>query len=428
MLDHVQLTTLPNGTRVITSHMPGIDSLALGFYAGVGSRYESAAEAGHSHFLEHMLFKGSAKRSARAISQAVEGRGGNMNAFTNYETTVYYAVVPSDSGALALDVLGDMYLAPKLASVEVAKECRVIIEELNMYHDQPDSHVYDLAQQTLWHKHPLGAPIIGTLDSLQATTADTLRAFHQRHYTAASTVIAAAGNIDHDRFVAMCAPYAERLPSAKPASGGFKPARVSTPTKRLIADLRETEQVQAVISFRAFGFKDPRYSAFTLLNVLLGGSMSSRLFQTVREKHGLAYSISSGISPYRDAGCIQIGAGLDCTRSVKAIALIMAELKKLRTTPVGKAEFNRARDYMLGGLRLSLESSRSQMSWIGSRLLLQDKFAHPDDVIAKLKAVTLDDVRALADDLFAPDSATLALVMPRDNAATPDDHFAALYA
>lgn len=423
MLDHVQATTLENGCRIVTSSIPRVQSLAIGFFSKTGSRFESPQTSGHSHFLEHMLFKGSAKRSARAISEAIESRGGNMNAYTNFENTVFYAVVPSNAARMATDVLGDMYLSPKLATGDVDLERTVILQEVSMYRDQPDAFAADLAQQALWTKHPLGCPILGTSEALNATTAESLRAFHQTHYNAGSTVIAAAGDISHARFLDLVAPFASRLPGGQ--TTGFKRADGRTARTRLLVDRRETEQVQAVLGYRTFGRYDSRRYALNLLNIILGGNMSSRLFQTVREKHGLAYSVSSFSSFYIDSGAIQIMAGLDRTRSTKALALIASEIQRLVRTPVSKAEFERAREYVLGCLKLSLETARSHMSWIGNGTL-NDQFVTPAEAAASIQRITREEVQALAKRIFVPDNTTLALVMPRADVDEPETHLAAV--
>lgn len=422
MLDQVQVTTLENGCRIVTSEMTGTESLSMGFFADVGSRHESPAQAGHSHFLEHMLFKGSANRSARAISQAIESRGGNTNAYTNFESTVFYAVVPYNVASLALDVIGDMYLAPKILPADVDKERTVILEEVNMYHDQPDSFVLDLSQQAIWSKHPLGAQILGTAASLKATTADSLRNYHALHYNAESTVIAAAGNIGHANFVDMATPYAMRLPTVK--AGKVRPVLASTPKTPLIADKRETEQVNVAIGYRTFGRYDPRRHALNMLNVILGGNMSSRLFQVLREKHGLVYSVASFPAFYNDSGAFHIVAGLDRSRSVRAMALCGEMLGKIAATPIGKAEFERAREYSIGCLRLGLESSRSHMSWIANGTL-RNQLITPAQALANIKAVTREEVQSIAAELFKPENTTMTLVMPREGVPEPEAHLAA---
>ena len=423
MLDDVKVTTLGNGCRIATSRIQDTESVAIGFFARVGSRCESPAESGHSHFLEHMLFKGSAKRSARAISQDIESRGGNTNAYTNYEGTVYYAVAPYDAEALALDVLGDMYAAPRLLPADVDKERGVILEELNMYFDQPDERASDLLREGLWSRHPLGRLILGSAASLKATTAESLRSYHAAHYNAAGTVIAAAGKVEHDRFVEKASRYAQRLPAVKPAR--FKAATGASPRQPLLVDQRETEQVNAAVGFRICGRDDPRRQALGLLNIILGGNMSSRLFQTMRERHGFAYSVFSFASLHHETGALQIAAGLDRKRSVKAMAVCGGILARLASTPMPKAEFERARQYALGSLRIGLESARSHMSWVGNGLTY-NRLQTPAQIIAEIQSVKPEDVQAVAAEFFRPENMTLALVMPREDMPAPEAHRDAL--
>ncbi|MGI5870345.1 MAG: M16 family metallopeptidase [Kiritimatiellia bacterium] len=423
MLDDVKITTLDNGCRIATSRIEQTEGVAIGFFARVGSRCEPAAKSGHSHFLEHMLFKGSAKRSARAISRDIESRGGNTNACTNYEGTVYYAVVPYDAEALALDVLGDMYAAPRLLASDVEKERGVILEELKMYHDLPDERASDLLREGLWSSHPLGRLILGSTASLKATTAESLRDYHAAYYNAPGTVIAAAGKVDHDRFVEKASRYAQRLPTV--GSARCKAATSASPRRALLVDQRETEQVNAAVGFRVFGRNDPRRQALGLLNLILGGNMSSRLFQTMRERHGFAYSVFSSLSLHRETGMLQIAAGLDEARSVKAMAVCGSILAKLASTPIPKAELERARQYALGSLRLGLESARSHMAWVGNGLT-HNHLQTPAQIIAEINAVKPEDIQAVAAELLRPENATLALVMPREGVESPEAHYEAL--
>lgn len=418
MLDDVAITTLPNGTRVITSAMPHVESVSVGIWTAVGGRHERAAESGLSHFLEHMVFKGTARRSARQISQAVEGRGGYLNAFTQQENTCYYARVPAEALGLALDVLADMATAPRLAPDDVERERTVILEELAMYRDQPDAHVFDLASDALWSRHPLGRPLIGTKATLTAVTRESLDAFRSRHYTAGATVFAAAGKLDHDAFVAKVRAYAEQLPALPPPR--FRSATAATPQRPLVSELREIEQVHLVAAFRAFGRHDPRRHALRLLNVVLGENMSSRLFQSLRERRGLAYSIASSLQLHADTGALLVGAGFESARATKAAALCVDELRRLCDRPVGRAEFERARDYVLGQLRLGLETPESQMTWLGETLLGYGRFVHPDETEAGCRAATPHDVQSLAQGLFGEGRATVAAIVPKGLAGTPE--------
>ena len=419
-----KITVLPNGAKIATLESRESASVSVGFFVKAGSRCEPAALSGHSHFLEHMLFKGSKKRAAHKISQDIEGRGGRTNAATGVESTYYYASTPADSAALALDVIGDAYLHPTLAPADVDKERGVIMEELKMYRDSPDDFVFDLAQSALWKNHPLGSQIIGTPKTLEATSAETLRGYHAARYHSGSTVIAAAGAITHEKFVEMASPYALALPS--PGEKGFKAATAKTPLIPLIVDRRETEQVNAVLAFRTeFGDTDERRYALRVLNVLLGENMSSRLFRSVREKHGMAYAVSSSATLFTDTGNFTIYAGLDRQRSVKGLALCAAEVKRIIAESPGKAEFARALRYVVGGLKMAYETTVSRM-WYAGMGTLMDKKDTLEETIAKFQRVTPDEIRALAADLFRPEKRILALVMPREDIAAPETHLEAL--
>ena len=423
MIPPAKTTILPNGVKITTIESAESESVAIGFFARTGSRCEPAALCGHSHFLEHMLFKGSSKRGARQISQAIEGRGGRCNAATGAESTYYYAVMPADSAALALDVIGDAYLRPTLAEKDVDSERGVIMEELNSSRDTPDDYVFDLAQSALWKGHPLGAQILGTPKTLEAVRSATLRDYHASRYHAGSTVIAAAGAISHEKFAKMAAPYALALPAT--GKTGFKAATAKTPLIALSADSRETEQVNAVMAYRTdFGNNDDRRYALRILSVVLGENMSSRLFQTVREKHGMAYSVSSTSSLYSDTGDFQIYAGLDRRRSAKGLALCAAEVAKILREPVGKAEFARALRYVIGGIKMSCETTTSRM-WHAGMEALFDKTEPPEERIARYARLTPDEVLAVAAEIFRPEKMALALVLPRENADSPETHLAA---
>ena len=425
MLGEIRISALPNGCRVVTSAMPGVDSFSLCFDAGTGGRFERPGECGFSHFLEHMLFKGSAKRpTTRALSRPLERVGGQFNAYTSAEHTCFHAVVPAEAAALAADVVGDMFAHPLFDPDEIGRERRVVLEEIKMYHDDPASHAADLSLAGLWPRHPLGRPILGTPRSLARADRDALAAYHRARYTARGTIVAAAGKLEHDRVVDLVRPFAEALPAgpapaARPASRAPAPAPV-------VADRRETQQVQAVVSFRSFGRTDPRRSAATVLNHALGGGLTSRLFMSVRERHGLAYSISSGNQAFRDTGAFQVYAGLDAARAAKALGLVARELRAAAETGLGRRELADAKSALAGMQRLGGETSQSQMSWICSRLRWFGSFETPDEAVARIRAVTADQVRSLAQELFRPENLSLSLVMPRGGADTPETLLAAV--
>ena len=425
MLGKTNVTTLENGCRVVTSAMEGVESFSLCFDAGTGGRCECLSEAGYSHFLEHMLFKGSEKRrSTRAISQPLEERGGSVNAYTSTEHTCFYAQVPFDAAALAADVMGDLYRAPLFAPKEIERERRVVLEEIKMYHDDDAAFAADLAQDALWPGHPLGRPILGTAASLAKAGPDELRAYHASRYVAGGTIVAAAGRLEHGRVVDLVRAHADLLP-AGPAPR-FVPASRARPMRRLAWERRETQQVQAVISFRGIPYGDPRQSAMTVLSQVLGRGMTSRLFMSVRERHGMAYSISSDPGYCADAGVFQVYAGVDPRRSVRAMELCARELRRMARESVGRAEFRRAVHAIVGAQRMGGETSSSQMSWILAKLRHLGRIETPDEVIARIFAVTPDEVRALAADLFRPENLSLALVIPREGVEAPERHLEAV--
>lgn len=424
MLDNVQLTTLPCGTRVITSAIPHVESVSLGVWVGVGGRHEPNRLCGASHFMEHMLFKGTGRRSAHAISQEIEGRGGYLNAFTQEENTCFYARVPFDSMVPAFDVLADMYLDPKLAAAEIDRERAVIMEEMLMYRDQPQHLVHDMLGEALWHGHPLGRPIIGTENTVQSMSRDDLYGFWQQHYVPANTVFACAGKVQHDACVTLVSDALSARTRGRRSR--FRKATPEVGLQPLSVVHREIEQVHAVLGIRLFGRTDERRFALQILSAVLGENMSSRLFQIVRERHGLAYSVHSSIQLFADTGALMISAGFDRARAKRALNLIVRELLRLRERRVPKAEFGRARDYLLGQMRLGLESTSNHMNWIGENLLALGRIVHPHDVIAKLQAVTPADVQAVANDVLTSDVVSLSLVTPSNEPVVVESFMEAL--
>jgi predicted Zn-dependent peptidase len=410
-----KVTRLENGLTVATAEMPHMASVSLGIWVGVGGRYEPAALSGASHFIEHLLFKGTQRRSAREISQAVEGIGGYLNAFTSEEHTCFYAKVRHDQFGRVLDVLADMFLHSAFDPEEMDKEREVIKEELAMYMDQPQQYVQELLNATMWPDQPLGRSITGTIQSLDGLGREKLLDYQKQNYVAPATLVAVGGRITHREAVAAVGKYARKF--ARGARPCCAPA-VSTQTKPALRLLsKNTEQTQIALGIRACSRHDERRFALRLLNAVLGENMSSRLFQCVREEHGLAYSIYSANSFFDDAGDIVIAAGLDMDNLEKALRLILRELKRLAAQLVPAAELRRARDYLIGQLDLSLENSESQMMWAGEQWLGYGKIVHPDDFKKRLSAVTATQVRAAARDFFRPDRLNLALISPLKTAA-----------
>lgn len=412
---NVRESRLPNGVRVITAALPHVESATLGIWAGVGSRAEAPAEAGISHFIEHLLFKGTRRRSARQISQTIEGRGGYLNAFTGEEMTCYYARVAFDQMPRAMDVLGDMYLNARFDPADIAKERGVIIEEIMMYRDQPQHVVQEMLGQAMWVEHELGRPIIGSPETLGALTQREILAYRDRMYAPGRTVVALAGRVEHDACVALVERHLGGL-GARPGPAP-RPVTARTRQRRAAYATRKIEQTHLALGVRLFGQRDERRYPLRVLNAVLGENMSSRLFQIIRERHGLAYAVHSGVQLFRDSGALVISAGLDRKRYRRALELAVAELIRLKREPVPARELNRAKDYVVGQMRLALESTTHQMMWVGENLLSHDRFIPPEDVIARINAVDAEQVRELARQVFDPARISTALVCPESDGA-----------
>ena len=385
-------------------------SVSLGIWSAVGSRCEREGETGISHFLEHMLFKGTRRRSAAQISQEVEGLGGYINACTSEESTCYHARAHADQAAKLMDVLADMYLNPVFDRQEITRERRVIKEEIAMTLDQPSQHVLELSDESLWPDQPLGRSIAGDERTLNRTRRRELAGFHARHYVSGSTVVVAAGDIRHRDLLDLAKRLAKRIPTGNRSS--WFPAVNGQTRPEIKLFTRDMEQTQFALGIRTCSRHDPRRFALRLANVILGENMSSRLFQSIREEHGLAYSIYSTPNFYHDTGSLTIAAGLDTAHTQKALKLTLDELRRLRDKSPGAAELRRARDYLIGQLELSLESTESQMNWVGEQLLGFDKIIPPDEIKARLNEIRPSDIRRVANDFFRPERFCLSLVSP----------------
>jgi predicted Zn-dependent peptidase len=404
------VTQLENGLTIATAEMPHMMSVSAGLWIGVGSRYEPAPLNGVCHFIEHLLFKGTKRRSAKEISQAVEGIGGYLNAFTSEELTCFHARAGHDRFDELLDVLLDMLLESKFAAADIAKEREVIKEEIAMCLDEPQHHVQELLNATLWPGQPLGRPITGTDQTLDATTRGRLLGYLRENYVAGNVLIVAAGRLKHRQVLRAVARHASRFPNGiRPR---FTPARSDQQKPRVRLFTKQTEQTQIALGIRTCSRRDERRYALRLLNTILGENMSSRLFQVVREDRGLAYSIYSTPSFFSDTGDLVISAGLDTDNLVKVLQLILRELRRIRETAPSAAELRRARDYVIGQIDLSLESTDNQMNWLGEQLLGYGKVLLPAQIKRRLRGVTGGEIRAVASDFLRPDRISLALVSP----------------
>jgi len=404
------ITTLPGGLRVITAPMPHMESVSVGVWIGSGGRHESRSLCGISHFIEHLLFKGTVRRSAKQISQTVEGVGGYLNAFTGEENTCYYAKASRQHLDLLLDVLGDMYRHPKLTGTDIAKERQVIKEELLMYRDQPDHYVNELLNETLWPGHALGRALAGTPASLDRMDRATLLDFKARRYVPVNTIVAIAGNCDHAASVARVASH---FPARTPGRvARFAPVAVGQRAPQLRFLTKTVEQTHLAIGIRSYSRHDVRRYALKLLSVILGENMSSRLFQTIREEHGLAYSIQTATSFLADTGAFLISAGLDTRRLPKALKLILQELGKVARRAPAAAELRRAQDYAIGQMRIGMESTNNQMMWCGEHLLAYGCVQPPAEIERRVAAVTPAQVQETAADIFRDHRLNVAVITP----------------
>jgi predicted Zn-dependent peptidase len=405
-----QVTRLPNGVTVASAAMPHMASVSLGIWVAVGGRYEPAKVSGVSHFIEHLLFKGTKRRSAKQISQDVEGVGGYLNAFTSEENTCFFAKAPHQQFEEVLDVLMDMFLNSVFDSTEIDKERSVIKEELAMYIDQPAHHVHELLNELLWPNQPLGRSLTGTEETLDAMNRQSLLGFFKNNYVAEGVLITAAGRVQHNELCEAVAKFARRIPrGARPRC---LPAENLQRTPNIHLLSKQTEQTQIALGYRTCSRHDPERHAVRMLNTLLGENMSSRLFQVVREDHGLAYSITSSVNFYDDVGSLSIGAGIETARSQEALALIIRETKWFQENLPSRKDITRARDYLVGQLELSLEGAENQMMWIGEQWMGYGKIISPVEVKERLQTVTPSDVRAAARRFFTPDRASLAIISP----------------
>jgi len=405
-----RITRLENGLVVITGEMPHRASVSMGLWVGVGGRHESAALCGVSHFIEHLLFKGTRKRSARRISQEVEGIGGDLNAYTSEENTCYFSKGCHDRFDILLDVMMDMVLHSRFDPLEIEKERMVIKEELAMYLDQPQQQVLEILNEITWPDHPLGRSITGTEATVAALQRADLLTYLHTHYVAGNTLVTVTGRCRHEEVVRAVKSYAKHF--APGSAQSFLPAPNEQKAPRLRLFTKPTEQTQFALGVRACSRHDERRYALRLLNTILGENMSSRLFQVIREDRGLAYSIGSSLGFFEDTGTLTIAAGLDDKNLQPTLKLVMKECRKLTERAPTKSEVKRGCDYLIGQMELSLESTTNQMMWIGEQWLGYGRILSADTVKQRIAAVTPAQIRKVACDFLRPENLCLALVSP----------------
>jgi len=403
-------TALPEGPRVISARLPAARSASVAAYVLAGSRSEHAGQAGVAHFLEHLTFKGTKRYpSTRALSEAIEGVGGSFNAATDRESTVYWARVPGREVARAMDVLGELVCRPALDPGEIARERDVIVEEIRGYLDDPAEYCQILFQQAMFGTGPLGREICGEEADVRSLADRRIREFWAGTYRPANVVVAVAGDLEHDTAVELAT---AAFGTGNGALAGFAPAPVLPAGERILTGRRDTTQSQLCVGVPALPRDHPDAWTLAVLNTILGDGMSSRLFLSLVDRAALAYDVGSGIVEYADAGSLEITAGVDPDRVLKALDAILAELAQLREEPVPEPELAKAKAYLAGGLELRMDETRHLASWVGGQEALHDRVLTLDEALASIAAVTVDDVHRLAGELFRDDRLRLAVVAP----------------
>ncbi|MEK6700499.1 MAG: pitrilysin family protein [Nitrospirota bacterium] len=408
--------TLSNGIRVVSETLPKSRSISIGVWVKVGSRHESKELGGVSHFIEHMFFKGTEKRSARDIATEIDSLGGEMNAFTSQETTTYYVKVLDEHLAPAIEILADILLGSKFDPAEMEKERKVILEEIKGVEDTPDDFIHELFTNTVWPDNSLGRPILGTKETIKSLKHTDIIAYIENYYGPKEIVISVAGNFEHARLI-------ELLDNAfgKLTRTGV-PKQETTPvfTRALTVRKKQLEQVQVCLGCKGLNYTHEDRYVNLALNTVLGNSMSSRLFQEVREQNALAYSIYSYVTAYRDTGLLTVYAGTDPANALQAVRLIMKELKKIRDEGITPAEELRVKNQTKGSLVLSLESSNSHMSRLARQEINFGKYHSVDDIIKSVEKVTAGQVQRLAQQYFTSENISLSILGPLAKTDVPD--------
>ena len=415
----MEVRTLANGLRVALAPCEA-ESVAVGVFIASGSRHETEKTAGISHLIEHMLFKGTPTRTPLQITQAVEGRGGNFNACTSEEATCYFAHMPYEYLSESVDLLADMYLNATIPEEEFAREKGVVIEEIRMYEDEPDSVAMENLQRSLFPSSRLGAPVAGSEASLRPMRPDDLRRYIKAHYLPSNTVVVVVGRFDPDEAFGVVSRAFAPLRTSKPPKPPKppKPSKLfSKPSPSRVSVSRDVQQTQVAIGYRTFGIRDRRKYAAVVFDAIMGRGMSSRLFQSVRERRGLSYDIASRMQFFSDAGMWVVSAGVAPEKADAAIAMIDREFERIRAHKVSAAELRRTKEFLAGNFRLSHEKVTSKLFFYGQTLLSFGRVVEPEEQVAGIRAVTADDVMAVAKAVIDPRRRVLSLVTPKGGQA-----------
>ena len=404
---NLRRTVLPNGLTVLTERMEHLRSVAMGVWIKSGSRCEPAETNGISHFVEHMVFKGTRSRSAQHIAREMDSIGGNLDAFTGKETICFNVKSLGEHVPIALDILADIVLYPTFASPDIERERGVILEEIKIDEDNPDFLVHELFTQSFWKDHPLGKPILGTTDTVGKLDQGKLFDYHGGRFLGGNMIFSAAGNLDHDKFVAS---VAEKFAALRPGQAVPEEHAPEASARILLRNKKALEQVQICMGVPSPPITDGNRYTTLILNTVLGGGMSSRLFQTIREERGMVYSIYSDLNPYRDTGTLCIFAGTSAGKAIEVVDLILAELKKLKDEPLSPEELTRAKDQVKGNILMGLESSNSRMANLARQEMYFQQFFTVEEIITRVDAVDAAGVQAMAQRLFDPERIAVTLL------------------
>jgi len=404
---NIHREVLPNGLIVLTEEMQHIRSVSIGIWIKTGSRDEDLQWNGISHFIEHMVFKGTKHRSAEEIARQVDSIGGNMDAFTAKECVCFNVKVLDDHLPIAMDVLSDLVLNPVFDGADITRERGVILEEIKMDEDSPDYLVHEIFTQNFWKDHPLGKPILGTKETVRRFDQPVVLDFYGQRFAPGNLIICAAGNLKHAQFVELVNQHFAQM---QPKKNGFHSPQPKIVPRIIMRNKKALEQVQICVGVPSHPIAHGKRYASYILNTLLGGGMSSRLFQNIRERQGLAYAIYSDLNPYRDTGCLSVYAGTSRESAGKVVQSIVSEFRKLKTETVPPEELRRAKDQLKGSLMLSLESSTARMSNLARQEMYFDRFYTLDELIDKIEGVTAEELKELAEQFFHTDSIAVTVL------------------
>ena len=407
-----KIKKLDNNLKLVTSPMPHMESVAIGIFIGMGGRYEERKLCGISHFIEHMLFKGTYSRDARKLKESIEGVGGHFNGFTSEEITCYLVKVPAKHMLLGLDVLSDMVLNPKMDPSEIEKEKKVICEEIKMYRDQPSSYVHEILASVMWPEHPLGRSLAGSEDTVMSFDRNNIMHVKESFYQPSNIAIVTTGNI-HEKNVVSAVDEMFGL-KKKVKTPQFRKFENKQRKKALKLHYKDTEQTHLNIGFHTFGRKTKQRYTLHLLNIILGANMSSRLFEELREKRGLCYDVSSSVKKYDDTGAFFIHAGIDNKKVEETVTLIMDQVAKVKAFGVHEDELVRAKEYFKGQMLLAFEDTGSRMLWLGDRVMTRDGIPDISKIMREVEKLDVNDIKKIANMVFDNNSMNLAAIGPKD--------------